>query len=83
MKEKIGKLEAHVPNIARMFKAFSNEHRIKNLCHLMSKDEEVAFSVLANRIQLSELTLSQHLARLRKADLIVMRSAGRFFFSPC
>ncbi len=63
-----------------LLKAMSNERRLLILCHLMQGEKSV--SELEKLIGISQSALSQHLARLRRDDLVkTRRSAQQIFYS--
>lgn len=59
---------------AALLKAMSNENRLMILCTLM--DQEVSVNELNEIVPLSQSALSQHLAALRKAELVDTRRDG-------
>lgn len=54
-----------------LLKAMSNQYRLMILCAL--QEDELSVSELNERIPLSQSALSQHLAALREANLVVTR----------
>jgi DNA-binding transcriptional ArsR family regulator len=63
-----------------LLKAMSNEHRLLILCQLLRGEKNVG--QLERIIGLSQSALSQHLARLRKDDLVrTRREAQTIFYS--
>ena len=65
---------------SRLLKAMSNERRLLILCHLMQGEKPV--SELEKLIGISQSALSQHLARLRRDELVkTRRSAQQIFYS--
>ena len=56
---------------AALLKAMSNEHRLLILCYL--GEQEMSVGQLNEAIDLSQSSLSQHLARLRKDGLVGTR----------
>ena len=63
---------------AELLKAMSNEHRLLILCHLGEKEMRV--SELNSFIDLSQSSLSQHLARLRQDGLVKTRRESQTIF---
>ena len=63
---------------ADLLKAMSNENRLLILCHLGEKERSV--SELNNFIDLSQSSLSQHLARLRQDGLVKTRRESQTIF---
>lgn len=55
-----------------MLKVLSNPQRLLILCHLAAEGE-LAVSLMAERIGLSQSALSQHLARMRQEGLVTFR----------
>jgi len=74
----IEQLEANAANAAALLKALSNESRLLILCNLVSGEKCVGD--LNNRIPLSQSALSQHLARLRKDELVSIRKEAQTVF---
>ncbi len=58
------------------FKALGNENRLKIMA--MLAEQESTVRELAQRLQLKEPTVSEHLALLREAGLVKVRSDGNF-----
>ncbi|UUO25674.1 helix-turn-helix transcriptional regulator [Colwellia sp. M166] len=63
---------------ADLLKAMSNQHRLLILCHLGEK--EMSVTALNNVIELSQSSLSQHLARLRQDGLVKTRRESQTIF---
>jgi DNA-binding transcriptional ArsR family regulator len=76
----LAKLEANAPDVARVLRVLANEHRFRILCRLAASNKELSFAALADGIQISQSSLSQHLMRLRKGGLIGTRRAGHNCF---
>ncbi|MBT3791355.1 MAG: winged helix-turn-helix transcriptional regulator [Alphaproteobacteria bacterium] len=65
---------------SRLLKALSNEHRLLILCRL--SDGEKSVGQLEAMIGLSQSALSQHLARLRRDELVkTRREAQTIYYS--
>ncbi len=79
-KAALAKLEANAADIARMLRVFANERRICILYRIATSNEELSIAALADRTQISQSALSQHLKKLRKGGLIVARRAGHNLF---
>ncbi|GAB4358395.1 MAG: metalloregulator ArsR/SmtB family transcription factor [Kiloniellaceae bacterium] len=63
-----------------MLKAMGNERRLAILCHLSEREHSV--TELCNLVGLSQSALSQHLAKLRRDNLVkTRRSAQTVFYS--
>ena len=60
---------------ARVLRAIANEDRFRILCHLSDADATV--TVMAEELKLSQPAVSQHLAKLRSADLVVYRQNAK------
>ena len=65
-------LEANAGEAARFLKLLANEHRLLVLCHLANKGE-MTVNDLADRVGLSQSSVSQHLGRLREDGLVAFR----------
>lgn len=61
-----------------LLKALANEHRLMILCHLVEKEYSV--SELNEQIPLSQSALSQHLAWLRRADMVATRKQAQTIY---
>ena len=65
---------------AKMLKAIANESRLLILCGLEGK--ELSVTDINEQLDLSQSALSQHLASLRKAELVqTRREAQTIFYS--
>lgn len=63
-----------------MLKALSNERRLQILCQLL--EGERCVHELEKHIRISQSALSQHLAKLRQADLVTTRrNAQTIYYS--
>jgi len=74
-------LEALRENALRasdLLKAMSNQHRLMILCHLLQGERSVG--ELEGLIGLSQSALSQHLARLRRDELVKTRRDRQTIF---
>ena len=69
--EGIELLKENADQAAALLKAMSNENRLIILCSLF--DKEMSVSEMNAVIPLSQSALSQHLASLRKANLVTTR----------
>jgi DNA-binding transcriptional ArsR family regulator len=65
-------LEAKADEAAAFLKLLANEQRLLVLCHLVGEGE-MSVTMLADRVDLSQSALSQHLARLRDDRLVAFR----------
>lgn len=74
MKSDIEELAAHASDAAALLKELSNECRLMICCIL--GESELSVSDLNAQIPLSQSALSQHLARLRAADIVTTRKEG-------
>ncbi|WP_236037088.1 ArsR/SmtB family transcription factor [Marinomonas vulgaris] len=63
---------------ATFLKALSNENRLMILCHLL--DKELSVTSLNEKLPLSQSALSQHLAVLRKDDLVKTRRESQTIY---
>lgn len=71
-------LERNAATAAGLLKALSNESRLLILCNLVSGEKCVG--ELNDRIPLSQSALSQHLARLRKDNLVKIRKEAQTIY---
>ncbi len=74
----IEELRSNASQAAELLKAMSNENRLLILCHLGA--EELSVSELNGYIDLSQSSLSQHLARLRKDGLVKTRRESQTIY---
>jgi len=73
-------VEGNAEEAAALLKSVANPHRIKILCRLACREHSV--SELESIVELSQSALSQHLARLRKDNLVsTRRSAQTIYYS--
>lgn len=63
------------PKALKLLKTMANEKRLFILCNLL--DGEVSVNDLAERVELSQSALSQHLAILRKENFVVTRKESQ------
>lgn len=71
-------IEENIEETTRFLKALSNEKRLAILCALYEKERCVG--ELEGIIGLSQSALSQHLARLRRDDLVKTRREAQTIF---
>ncbi|MBA6329035.1 winged helix-turn-helix transcriptional regulator [Colwellia sp. MB02u-6] len=74
----IKEMRNNASQAADLLKAMSNEHRLLILCHLGEK--EMSVNELNNFVDLSQSSLSQHLARLRQDNLVKTRRESQTIF---
>lgn len=73
--ESLQALQEHAREAAALMKSLANENRLMILCTLI--EGEMSVSELNQRIPLSQSALSQHLASLREARLVVTRKEAQ------
>jgi ArsR family transcriptional regulator, virulence genes transcriptional regulator len=73
------KLQAKAGRASRLLKSMSNQHRLMILCQL-STGEEKCVGELERIVGLSQSALSQHLARLRRDELVKTRRAAQTIY---
>lgn len=74
----IKEMQENASQAADLLKAMSNKHRLLILCHLGEK--EMSVNELNNFVDLSQSSLSQHLARLRQDSLVKTRRESQTIF---
>ena len=74
----IAEIRNHATKAADMLKAMSNVNRLLILCHL--GQQEMSVSELNAQIDLSQSSLSQHLARLRSDGLVETRRESQTIY---
>lgn len=74
------RLEAHSGEAADLLAAMGNQKRMMILCNLARGEMQVG--VLAEKVDLSQSALSQHLAKLRTRNLVkTRRDAQAIYYS--
>ncbi len=76
--KEIAQMKGSASKAAELLKAMSNEHRLLILCHLGGG--EMSVGELNQQIDLSQSSLSQHLARLRKDGLVETRRESQTIY---
>lgn len=71
----LDELAAHAKEAASLLKELGNESRLMVCCSL--GDKELSVGELNQLVPLSQSALSQHLARLREAELVCTRKEGQ------
>ena len=71
-------MRKHACEAARLMRAVGNENRLMVLCALA--DGELSVSDLLERVDLSQSALSQHLAVLRREDLVTTRRESQSIY---
>ncbi len=74
----IAEMRGNATQAAELLKAMSNENRLLILCHLGG--QELSVTELNSFIDLSQSSLSQHLARLRKDGLVKTRRESQTIY---
>ncbi|MGB3727271.1 MAG: metalloregulator ArsR/SmtB family transcription factor [Glaciecola sp.] len=71
-------IQANSKKAAALLKSMSNESRLLVLCHL--GDNELSVTELNALIDLSQSSLSQHLAKLRQEGLVLTRRESQTIY---
>ena len=71
----IENIQANARRASTLLKAMSNEHRLMILCQLQNGERSVG--ELERLVGLSQSALSQHLARLRRDQLVRTRRVAQ------
>lgn len=71
-------MRAHAGEAARLLKAIANDKRLMILCSLV--ESELSVGEINERIPVSQSSLSQHLAVLRREQLVSTRRDGQLIF---
>lgn len=71
-------LQSKARNASMLLKAMSNEYRLLILCQLLGQERSVG--ELERVVGLSQSALSQHLARLRRDDLVRTRRVAQTIY---
>jgi len=73
-------LVSNSERVSGLLTAMANEKRLQILCEL--SDQELSVGALAERVDLSQSALSQHLAKLRAMNLVsTRRDAQTIYYS--
>ncbi|TPN82532.1 winged helix-turn-helix transcriptional regulator [Mesorhizobium sp. CU2] len=75
------KLIANAESAAAFLTIMGNEKRLLIVAHLI--DEEMSVGAIAEKVQLSQSALSQHLAKLRALDLVDTRRDRQMIYYSC
>jgi len=74
----IEKLAEHATDAASLLKVLANENRLMICCMLL--DKELSVTELNELIPLSQSALSQHLAKLRELEILMVRREAQTIF---
>jgi len=75
-------LRESAQHASRLLKSLANERRLLVLCHLSQGEKSVG--ELERLVDISQSALSQHLARLRRENLVeTRRDAQTIYYSVC
>jgi DNA-binding transcriptional ArsR family regulator len=74
----IEQMQSNARRASSLLKALSNEHRLLILCRLAEGEKSVG--QLESMIGLSQSALSQHLARLRRDELVITRREAQTIY---
>jgi DNA-binding transcriptional ArsR family regulator len=71
-------LREQAETASRLLKVMGNGHRLRILCHLLVGEKSVG--ELEHKVTLSQSALSQHLARLRRDNLVQTRREAQMIY---
>ncbi len=74
----IAELAPRADEAAELLAAMSNPKRLLILCNLL--DDELSVNEIAERVDLAQSPLSQHLSKLRALKLVSTRRDGQMIF---
>lgn len=69
------KMQENSPQAVTLLKAMANERRLIILCYLL--EGEISVGILSEKLGLSQSALSQHLAWLRRDELVATRKEAQ------
>ena len=69
------KMQSQADEVAAILAALANPHRLMIMCRLV--EGECNVSTLQGEVPLSQSALSQHLAKLREAEMVQTRREGQ------
>ena len=75
---KLEDMQSCAPKALKLLKTMANEKRLYILCNLL--DGELSVNDLAERVELSQSALSQHLAILRQEQFVQTRKESQTVF---
>ena len=75
------KLVDRSDEVARILALLGNGKRLAIMCHLV--EQELTVSAIAERVELSQSALSQHLAKLRNSGLVGTRRNRQMIYYSC
>jgi DNA-binding transcriptional ArsR family regulator len=75
------KLDANADNAAALLALLANGKRLTIVEHLL--DNEMSVGAIAEKVDLSQSALSQHLARLRSMNLVETRRDRQMVYYSC
>ena len=78
MPETVENIENDAAKVAKLLKALSNEKRLMIVCALCNGEQSVG--ILESKVELSQSALSQHLAKLRRNDLVRTRREAQSIY---
>ena len=71
----------HADSAAELLTVMGNSKRLAIIAYLL--EEELSVGAIANRVNLSQSALSQHLARLRGLNLVETRRDRQMIYYSC
>ncbi|WP_087016367.1 ArsR/SmtB family transcription factor [Thaumasiovibrio subtropicus] len=71
-------MQKNAPQAVTLLKAMANERRLFILCYLL--EQELSVGQLCEKLKLSQSALSQHLAWLRRDELVATRKESQTVF---
>ena len=77
----MSKLEEHADNAAALLSLLANGKRLAIIEHLL--DNEMTVGAIAEKVDLSQSALSQHLAKLRSMKLVETRRDRQMIYYSC
>jgi DNA-binding transcriptional ArsR family regulator len=77
----LSKLDEHADNAAALLALLANSKRLTIVEHLL--DNEMSVGAIAEKVDLTQSALSQHLAKLRAMDLVETRRDRQMIYYSC
>jgi DNA-binding transcriptional ArsR family regulator len=77
----LSKLDEHADNAAALLALLANGKRLTIVEHLL--DNEMSVGAIAEKVDLSQSALSQHLAKLRSMNLVETRRDRQMIYYSC
>ncbi|QKD04257.1 transcriptional regulator [Mesorhizobium loti R88b] len=76
------KLAANAEHAAKFLAALASQHRLLIMCHLADSGE-MSVGAICEKLMISQSSLSQHLAKLRRLGVVETRRDSQTIYYSC